>query len=91
MPSCWVLKASRLYKPFYLGNWGTCSVTTRGSIYDTSNYCTRLFGYLFVVYLFHPKQVRERNGRGGSINDLIVTSRPSILFSIPDLARITQS
>lgn len=90
MPSCWVLKVSKLYKPYYMGNWGTCSVAARGSVYDTSHYCTRLFGYLFIAYLFHPKQVRERNGRGESINDLIVTSRPSILSSILDLARITQ-
>lgn len=50
----------------------------------------RLFGYLFIGYLFHTKQVRERDGRGGSINDLILPPRPSILSLVLHLARITQ-
>jgi hypothetical protein len=45
--------------------------------------------YLLVISST-PKQVRERHGRGGSINDLILPSRPSILSSVPHLARIAQ-
>jgi hypothetical protein len=64
-----------------MGNGGTCNVTTRGSIYDTSSQLLESSDCSAVYYLVHSKAstVRERDGRGGSINDLILPSRPSIL------------
>lgn len=70
-----------------MGNWSTCNVTTRGSIYDTSShYWNRQIVRLFIISST-PKQVRERDGRGGSINDLILPSRPFIpSLGVPHLA-----
>ena len=51
----------------------------------------RLF-YLLAISLSLPgqsKYVNEMDGCGGSINDLILSSRPSILSRVPRLARIT--
>jgi hypothetical protein len=50
-----------------MGNWSTCNVTTRGSIYDTSHYydrIVRLFGYLFIGYLLQSKYVSETGVAG---------------------------